>query len=103
MTIAMDGHIVVDDQGVARFAGSRTKVLHVILEQRANGWSAEQLQEQFPHLSLAAIYAALAYYQDHRAQVDAQIEESRSLSRQLKAEATEPPLIQRLRDAGKIP
>jgi hypothetical protein len=39
-----------------------------------NGYSAEQIREHYPHLSLAQIYAALSYYYDHKAEIDAEIE-----------------------------
>lgn len=44
-----------------------------------HGWSAHELHWQFPHLSVAAIYAGLAYYYDHREAVDVQAEEADSL------------------------
>jgi uncharacterized protein (DUF433 family) len=76
MTTVMDGHIVVDEKGVARVQGSKIKVMNLVAEMRCNGLTAEQLHQGYPHLQLSHIYAALAYYLDHREQIDAQIEES---------------------------
>lgn len=100
MTTMMDGHIVVDDRNVARIAGSRTKVIHLVMEQQANGWSVDQLKEQFPHLNVAAIYAAMAYYHDRREQVDSQIDESLEIAIREHAEAEETPFHKRLREAA---
>lgn len=74
MLLAMDGLIVVDDRGVPRVAGSRIRVEDIVLEQRAQRWSAEQIQEQHPHLTLAQIHGALAYYHTHQSEVDARID-----------------------------
>jgi uncharacterized protein (DUF433 family) len=75
MTVALISHIEVDDQGVARIAGSRIKIIHLVMEKQANAWTPEELQVQFPHLSLAQIHAAFANYYDHLAELDARTEE----------------------------
>jgi uncharacterized protein (DUF433 family) len=69
-------HIAIDANGDARIAGSRVKVKHIIAVKQAQGYTAEQLHaEAYPHLPLAAIYDALAYYCDHREEIDRQIKE----------------------------
>jgi uncharacterized protein (DUF433 family) len=69
-------HIAIDDRGNARLAGSRIKVQHIVELKQAHSYTAEQLQsEAYPHLSLAQIHAALAYYYDHREQIDKQIKD----------------------------
>jgi uncharacterized protein (DUF433 family) len=102
MTTALDGHIQVDDRQVARIAGSRIKVMHLVMGVQANGYTPQQLHEQFPHLKLAQIYAALTYYHDHKEEVDRQIEEATQLVDRLQSQAEETPLHKRLREAGKI-
>jgi uncharacterized protein (DUF433 family) len=76
MTTALDGHITVDDQGVARIAGTRMKVSHLVMDKLVHGSTPEALHEQFPTLTLAQIYAALKYYDDHKSELDAEIEKS---------------------------
>ena len=49
------------------------KVIEVVLDHLAYGWNAETIQENHPHLSLAQVYAALAWYYDHQTEVDADI------------------------------
>lgn len=90
MTTVMDGHIVVDDKGVARIQGSKIKVMHLVAEMRCNGFTAEQLHQGYPHLQLSHIYAALAYYLDHREQIDAQIEETDRFVDELRKSHTNP-------------
>ena len=91
MTIMMDGHIRVDDAGVARIADSRVKVIHLVMDRMQHGQDPEQMQQQFPSLSLAQIYAAFAYYHDHRIEIDQQIQESLIQADQLRAAATAQP------------
>jgi uncharacterized protein (DUF433 family) len=86
MPVVSLDYIEVDDRGIAQLIGSRVKVMHLVMTQRAEGYSAEQLIEQFPHLGPAKIYAALAYYHAHKAQVDEQIEESIRFAEGMRAE-----------------
>lgn len=68
-------HIEVDARGIASLVGTRTKVRQVVIDALA-GQTPAQIQQQYPHLTLAQIHAALAYYYDHRAAIDAEIAES---------------------------
>jgi uncharacterized protein (DUF433 family) len=66
-------HIVRDERGVPWIDGKNVKVIEVVLDHLAYGWSAEAIHEQHPHLSLAEIHSALAFYYDHTAEFDAEI------------------------------
>jgi uncharacterized protein (DUF433 family) len=73
-------HIAIDANGNAHIAGSRIRVKHLVGIKEAQGYTAEQLQaETYPHLTLAQIYDALAYYHDHREEIDRQIDEDDQL------------------------
>jgi uncharacterized protein (DUF433 family) len=74
MPITVASQIEIDDQGEAWIVGANTKVAEVILDKMAYGWSPEEMHFQHPHLSLAQIHSALAYYYDNREKLDAQIE-----------------------------
>lgn len=50
------------------------KVIEIVLDHLGYGWNAETIHEQHPHLSLAQVYAALAWDYDHQAELDAEIE-----------------------------
>ena len=63
--------IEIDEQGVAWLTGANVKVIEVALDKLAHGWSPEEIHFQHPHLSLAQIHAALGYYYDHKAEIDA--------------------------------
>ena len=96
-------HIRLDAKGVAWIDKTNTKVVEVALDQIAHGWSAEEIHFQHPHLSLGQIHAALAYYHDHRAELDAEIQRSVARVEQLRAQAGESPIRKKLRAMGKLP
>ena len=67
--------VSLNGKGVPVIEGTRMKVAQLVAVQRAWNLSPEALQEQFPHLSLGQIHAALAYYYDHQDEIDADIEQ----------------------------
>jgi uncharacterized protein (DUF433 family) len=96
------GHVHTDKQGVAWIDDTNVKVIEVVLDRLAYGWSPEEIHFQHPHLSLGQIYAALAYYYDNQAEMDREIERQLRESDALAAAAQESPLRARLRAAGRL-
>ena len=90
-------HIRIDDRGVAWVDDTNTKVIEVVLDMVAHGWSPEEIHFQHAHLSLAQIHAALGYYYDHKAEMDAQIQRSAHELEKLRAQAGESPIRKRWR------
>ena len=74
MVAVLNSLIEIHDEGVPWIAGANTKVVEVALDKIAYGWSPEEMHRQHPHLSMAQIHAALSYYYEHQAEVDADIE-----------------------------
>ena len=66
-------HINVDEKGVAWIDHTKVKVIEVAGDYLAYGWTPEEMHLHQPHLSLAQIYAAMAYYYDHQKELDADI------------------------------
>ncbi|MFQ5568020.1 MAG: DUF433 domain-containing protein [Rhodothermales bacterium] len=66
-------HVLLNEHGVPLLAGTNMKVVELVLEHLAYGWSPEELHFQHPYLPLGQIYSALAYYWDHREALDADI------------------------------
>lgn len=60
------------------------------------GWSVDQISSEYD-LSLADVYAALAYYFAHRERIDRSLEESRAFVEEMK-EQTSSALPERLRE-----
>jgi len=78
------------------------KVIEIILEKTAYGWSPEELYFQHPYLTLGQIYSALAYYWDHQDELDRDIEQRLAFVKQTR-KITEPtPLFVRLKSKGLI-
>jgi len=88
-------HIWTDPQGRAWIDDTNVKVIEVVLDHLAYGWTAETIQENHPHLTLAQVYAALAWYYDHQADMDAQIERQGKRIATLRAAAKPSPLAKR--------
>jgi len=66
-------HIKLSKDGVPFLEGTQTKVIEIALDRIGHHWDADEIQRQHPHLTLVQIYAAWAYYHDHREAVDAAI------------------------------
>jgi hypothetical protein len=73
-------------------------VIEIALDQIAHGWSPEEIHFQHPHLSLGQIHAALGYYYDHKAEMDAEIQRSLARVDELRRQAGESPIRTKLRD-----
>ena len=101
MPTTVSSQIEIDDSGVAWIAGANTKVVEVALDKIAHGWSPEQMHLQHPHLSLAQIHSALAYYYEHKEKIDAQVESELSEAQRLAAEASDPVLRKKLLELKK--
>ncbi|MHB2021502.1 MAG: DUF433 domain-containing protein [Candidatus Xenobia bacterium] len=94
-------HIVLDNDGTAYIDGTSYKVRMLILDHLAHGWSPQELQWQHPDLTLAQVYSALAYYAEHRAEMDRDIEERLKKVDEVRAQAG-PSLRQKLADKGLL-
>ncbi len=59
-------HLKFDPDGTLRIGETRYKVVHLAAEHYQHGWTAEELLRQHPDLHPGQVYAALAYFYDHR-------------------------------------
>lgn len=67
-------HITRAADNVARLDRlPRIRVAQIAADHIGNGWSAEEIIRQYPHLAAAEVHAALGYYYDHREEVDAEL------------------------------
>lgn len=90
-------HIVVNEEGVPIIAGTTTKVVELVVERLAYGWSPEEVHFQHPYLTLGQIYSALAYYWDHKAELDRDIERRLEHAEQARQSAGPSPLREKLK------
>lgn len=92
-------HIVLDEASTPMIAGTSMKVVELVLDHKAYGWSPEELYLQHPHLSLGQIHSALAYYWDHQEELDQDIE--RRLRRMDELQKTLKPTALKTQDGSK--
>ncbi len=86
MTRTLHQHIEVTPGvlgGKPRIAGRRIKVQHIAVWHEKMGMSAEEISAGYD-LSLAEIYSALAYYFDHRDEIEQSIQEGEAFAEQLR-------------------
>lgn len=78
MSVMVIDHIDTDPEvcgGKPRIAGTRIRVQDIVVWTE-DGQSADEIVSGYPHLNLADVYAALAFYHDNRALIDRQLQES---------------------------
>jgi uncharacterized protein (DUF433 family) len=82
----LDRHIEITP-GVAggkpRIAGHRITVQSIVIWHERMGKSADEICAEYD-LTLADVYAALAYYFDHRDEIDQSLEESEAFIEELR-------------------
>lgn len=98
-----------DEHGTIRVSGTRI-TLETVINYYRQGESPEAIHEGFPTLPLTDIYAVIAYYLAHQAEVDAYLEQRTQAGQIIRAEwealypskITRAELLTRL-EAKKIP
>lgn len=95
-------HIVLNEGGIPIIDGTSMKVIELVLETTAYGWSPDELLFQHPYLSLGQIHSALAYYWDHADELDSDIEQRLEKVESLRQDAGPSPLRERLKAKGLI-
>jgi uncharacterized protein (DUF433 family) len=77
--------------GRACIAGHRVRVVDIVLWHEMRRLSAQDIVAEFPGITLADIHAALAYYFDHREEIESEFRKDEEWARW--AEANCPSLI----------
>jgi uncharacterized protein (DUF433 family) len=89
--------------GKACVAGTRIRVQDVYVWHELQGKSPDEIVSDFPQLTLAQVYAALAYYWDHPDEIQQEMKDAEDLLKRLKAHSPSPlqeKLTMRGTDAG---
>src|SRR4029077_158790 len=73
--------------GQPRIAGTRIKVQHIYGWVERKGMTPAQVVAEYPHLTMAQVHAALAYYWSHQGEIHQDIENEDKLVAELKAKA----------------
>jgi len=99
MSAILETHIELDEHGRPWIIGANTKVIEVVLDTMA-GLDPDQIHNEYPGLSLAQIHSALAYYYDHKEEMDRAISEMESRINERAEQAKDTPGRKRLRELG---
>lgn len=89
MTLVLEKHIEIDEGvrgGKPCLVGTRISVSDVVIWHLRMGQSLDEIAAH-RNLSIAGLYAAIAYYYDHRAEIDEEIEKTRVFYETMKATA----------------
>jgi uncharacterized protein (DUF433 family) len=70
--------------GKPRIAGSRIQVRHVVVMHERQGMTPLEIVSEYPRLTLAGVYAALAYDDDHTEEVSADIQAEQEWREEIK-------------------
>jgi uncharacterized protein (DUF433 family) len=91
--------------GQPRIAGTRIKVKHVYTWVDRAGMTPAQVVAGYPHLTMAQVHAALAYYWSHPDEIHEDIEDEEKLVAALRTKAGPSKIQERLaeQDAADDP
>ncbi len=95
--------ITLNDQGVPIIAGANFKVRQIAIDYIEMGNDVAGIQSQHPFLTRAQIQKAISYYLDHRALIDAEIEESAEEYDELHRKSADSPVRQTVRERREAP
>lgn len=88
-------HIEVDPDicgGKPHIAGHRIKVQDIAIWHEKMGMSPDEIVSQYPSITLADVYAALAYYHDRMKEIREQIQADESFAKELQSKT--PSIVQ---------
>ena len=96
MSTVATTHIKLDENGVAWIDDTNVKVVEVLIDKIAYDSNPEEIHAQYPHLSMAQIHAALAYYYDHQTELDEEIQRRWKQANELSMSISDNSLRQKL-------
>ena len=74
-TLSTYPHIVKEPGSPARLESHpRTRVAMIVMDYIGRGLGPEEIVRHYPYISLAEVHAAMTYYHDHQAEIDAEIQ-----------------------------
>jgi uncharacterized protein (DUF433 family) len=89
--------ITTDRDGVLRVSGTRVTV-ETIVEAFEEGAAAEEIASQYPVVPLPDVYAVIAYYLQHRSEIDAYLADRRDANADPQPANRQEPGVSRVRE-----
>lgn len=71
--------------GKARIAGTRIRVMDIVLWYEKHGKTADEIVDMFSHITLADVHAAMVYYYDHREEIEHDFKWEAEIASEMKA------------------
>jgi uncharacterized protein (DUF433 family) len=75
-----------DGEPRAFISGSRIRVQDIVSDHERHGLTPEQVAREYPHITLAQVHAALAYFYDHREEILQQMKVDEDFASRMEAE-----------------
>ena len=95
-------HIVLNQAGVPIIEGTTTKIVEIVAEMKAYGWSPEEIHFQHPYLSLGQIHSALAFYWDNAEEIDRDLKERLAKTEEIRGQIGSSEIKDKLKEKGLI-
>src|SRR5437588_8200075 len=70
--------------GKACITGHRIRVMDIVVWHEMRGYSPDEIVQMFPGITLGDVRAALAYYFDHRSEIEADLKRDEELAEKLR-------------------
>ena len=91
-------HIEKPEGDSARLARvPRIRVAMIVMDYLVYGWSVDEMCRQHPYLKPAEAHAAMAYYFDHRQEIDEEIARETAEAKEARRNAQPSPFQVRMR------
>src|SRR5947208_11661355 len=81
----------------------RIRVSQIVIDYLNHGWSADEICIHYPHLRLAEVHSAMAYYFDHQVEIESEIDNEQVIIEESRKKAKPTALELRLRAQGLLP
>ncbi len=77
--------------------GTRVRVQDIYIDSEVHGMTPDDIAAGYPQMTLAQVHAALAYYFDHRDEIQTELLEDRNLVQEVRAKSGTGPLEQKIK------
>lgn len=103
MASVVDVHVEKSAGEPARLSRlPRIRVAQIVMDYLAHGWSPDEMCRHYPHLTPAEAHAAMTYYYDHQAEIDAEIQVELAEVRATQTSAPPTPFMLRMQAKGLL-
>lgn len=103
MTTTSYAHIDFKPSGAPIIKGTRFRVDLIVKDYIEGRMSPDEIAASYPPLTLGQVHAALAWYYDHKDEMDRQVKEDDRRDADLRARLDQgPQFLERLRQEGRI-